>query len=75
MGNSTAIPVLDAILSKRKNLFRPGLAQLQVDIITTLDRYPCHAARLLLEKTARSGNAVLAKAATEKLQSMEGRGA
>jgi len=75
MGNSTAIPVLDAILSKRKNLFRPGLVQLQVDIITTLDRYPCHAARLLLEKTARSGNAVLAKAATEKLQSMEGRGA
>jgi DNA-binding transcriptional ArsR family regulator len=75
MGNSAAIPVLDAILSKRKTLFRPGLVPLQIDIINTLDRYPCHAARLLLEKTARSGNAVLAKAAAEKLQSMGGRGA
>jgi hypothetical protein len=75
MGNSTAIPVLEAILSKRKTLFRPGLVQLQVDIITTLDRYPCHSARLLLEKTARSRNAVLAQAASEKLRSMEGSGA
>lgn len=70
IGNCKAIPALEAILSRKRSLFRPGLIQLQIDIINTLDRYPDDAAIPLLDKTARSSNGLLSKTAMEKLRSM-----
>ncbi len=70
IGREEALPALSELLFSKKLFSSARLQQLQLEILTHLDRYPFQAVRPLLQQLALSRRGELSKLAAEKLREL-----